>query len=64
MKYYSPTLVSDTVLKALSRSRPKARYTVGPDNRLLGLVSRLPLSLRDALVSRVTGLNKVPAAAS
>jgi hypothetical protein len=31
---------------------------------LLGLVSRPPLSLRDALVSRVTGLNKVPAAAS
>jgi NAD(P)-dependent dehydrogenase (short-subunit alcohol dehydrogenase family) len=64
MKYYSPTLVSDTVLKALTRDKPKARYTVGPDNRLLGLISRLPLSLRDALVARVTGLNKVPAAKS
>ncbi|MEW2624345.1 SDR family NAD(P)-dependent oxidoreductase [Streptomyces sp. NPDC048106] len=61
LKPSSPTLVADAIVKALSAKKPKARYTVGPDLRLLGLLSRLPLRTRDRLVAGVTGLAKVPA---
>lgn len=56
----SPTLVADAVVKALTAAKPKLRYTVGPDTRLLGLLSRLPLGTRDRLLAQVTGLSKVP----
>ena len=62
MKLNSPTLVSDAIVKAMGTAKPKARYTVGPDNRLLGLLSRLPIRTRDSLISRVMGQHKVPKA--
>lgn len=58
----SPAIVADAVVKALTARKPKPRYTVGPDTRLVGLLARLPLRTRDRLVAGVTGLNKVPAA--
>jgi len=40
---------------ALSAKRPKARYLVGADARLLGgIVTRLPDPLRDLTVAAVT----------
>lgn len=61
-KAASPTIAADAVVKALTARKPKARYTVGADTRLLGLLARLPLRTRDRLVAGVTGLNKIPAA--
>lgn len=61
-KAASPTIVADAVLKALTARKPKPRYTVGPDTRLLGLLARLPLRTRDRLLAGVLGLNKIPAA--
>ncbi|MEY9933541.1 NAD(P)-dependent dehydrogenase (short-subunit alcohol dehydrogenase family) [Catenulispora sp. GP43] len=57
-----PAIVADAVVKALTARRPKPRYTVGPDTRLLGLLARLPLRTRDRLLAGVMGLNKIPAA--
>jgi NAD(P)-dependent dehydrogenase (short-subunit alcohol dehydrogenase family) len=43
--------VADAVEHALTADKPKARYLVGPDAKLIGhVVSRLPDSLRDALM--------------
>ena len=43
--------VADAVEHALTASRPKARYLVGPDAKLFGhVVTRLPDRVRDALV--------------
>lgn len=58
----SPNIVADAVVKALTANKPKPRYTVGPDTRLLGLLARLPLRTRDRLLSSVMGLSKIPAA--
>jgi NAD(P)-dependent dehydrogenase (short-subunit alcohol dehydrogenase family) len=58
----APAIVADAVLKALTARRPKPRYTVGPDTRMLGLLARLPLRTRDRLLAGVMGLNKIPAA--
>jgi NAD(P)-dependent dehydrogenase (short-subunit alcohol dehydrogenase family) len=58
----APEIVADAVVKALTARKPKPRYTVGPDTRLLGLLARLPLRTRDRLLAGVTGLNKIPAA--
>ena len=62
MKLHSPDHLANAVVKALTERRPAARYTVGPDTRLLGLLARLPLRTRDRLLMRVLGLAKVPAA--
>lgn len=62
MKLHSPDHLVGAVVKALTERRPQARYTVGPDTRLLGLLARLPLRTRDRLVLRVLGLSKVPPA--
>ena len=61
-KAASPAIVADAVLKALTARKPRPRYTVGPDTRLLGLLARLPLRTRDRLLAGVTGLDKIPAA--
>lgn len=61
-KATSPSVVADAVIKALTARKPKPRYTVGPDARLLGLLARLPLRTRDRPLAGVMGLNKVPAA--
>ena len=58
----APEIVADAVVKALTARKPKPRYTVGPDTRLLGLLARLPLRTRDRLLAGVMGLNKIPAA--
>lgn len=42
--------VAKKVLHALTAARPKARYLVGPDAKVAGVVSRLPDPLRDRLV--------------
>jgi NAD(P)-dependent dehydrogenase (short-subunit alcohol dehydrogenase family) len=57
MKLHSPDHLADAVVRALTASRPRARYTVGPDTRLLGLLARLPLRTRDRLVMRMLGLS-------
>ncbi|WP_328472339.1 SDR family NAD(P)-dependent oxidoreductase [Streptomyces sp. NBC_00448] len=62
LKLSSPALVADVIAKVMTTGKPKPRYTVGPDLRLLGLLSRLPLRTRDRLIKSVTGLGKVPAA--
>ncbi|RKS79804.1 short-subunit dehydrogenase [Actinomadura pelletieri DSM 43383] len=54
-----PSLVAGTVERALTSSRPRPRYTVGPDTRLLGLLARLPLRTRDRLLARVMGLHRI-----
>lgn len=59
MKLHSPDHLADAVVKALTTARPKARYTVGPDTRLLGLLARLPLRTRDRLVMRMLGLSGI-----
>jgi len=61
MKLHSPDYLADAVVKALTAARPKARYTVGPDTRLLGLLARLPLRTRDRLVMRMLGLSGISA---
>lgn len=61
-KAASPSIVADAVVKALTAGRPRPRYTVGPDTRLLGLLARLPLRTRDRLLARVMGLAKIPLA--
>ncbi|MBV9638250.1 MAG: SDR family oxidoreductase [Mycobacteriaceae bacterium] len=54
-----PGVVADTVLKALSTRRPRARYQVGKDARLLAALGRyFPASVLDALRRRVFRLPK------
>ena len=46
----APSKVADAIEHALTASRPKARYLVGPNAKLAGhLVTRLPDRTRDAL---------------
>lgn len=59
MKPSSPDILAEAIVKVLAAKKPKARYTVGPDTRLVGLLSRLPLSTRDKMLSGVMGLNKI-----
>lgn len=48
--------VADAVVHALTASRPKTRYLVGPDARARAWVARLPDRWRDALVARMLRL--------
>jgi NAD(P)-dependent dehydrogenase (short-subunit alcohol dehydrogenase family) len=41
-----PAKVADAVQRALTSNRPKHRYLVGPDAKMVGVVSRLPDRLR------------------
>jgi NAD(P)-dependent dehydrogenase (short-subunit alcohol dehydrogenase family) len=41
-----PAKVADAVFHALTSDRPKHRYLVGPDAKMVGIVSRLPDRLR------------------
>ncbi|WP_034275133.1 SDR family NAD(P)-dependent oxidoreductase [Actinospica robiniae] len=59
MKMSDPKILADAAVKAMTANRPKARYTVGADTRLIGLLARLPLRTRDRLVSGVLGLSKI-----
>jgi NAD(P)-dependent dehydrogenase (short-subunit alcohol dehydrogenase family) len=47
-----PEVVAGTVERALTVARPRTRYLVGRDARLLALVARLPDRLRDRLTLR------------
>ena len=50
-KGVAPEKVADAVEHALTAKRPKARYLVGPDAKLIGhVVTRLPDRVRDAFV--------------
>ncbi|MGE5858189.1 MAG: SDR family oxidoreductase [Solirubrobacterales bacterium] len=51
-----PERVARTVARALTRRRPRARYTVGSDAKLATFVARLPDRVRDRLVARASGL--------
>jgi NAD(P)-dependent dehydrogenase (short-subunit alcohol dehydrogenase family) len=46
-----PVEVARVVDHALTSKRPKARYVVGQDARLLDLIRRLPTSIRDLVVA-------------
>ncbi|SEO98952.1 SDR family NAD(P)-dependent oxidoreductase [Actinacidiphila rubida] len=59
MKAAPPDIMAAAILRSLTAARPRARYTVGPDTRLIGLLSRLPLRTQDRLISGVLGLDKV-----
>lgn len=52
----TPSVVAAVVAKAIEAHRPRARYLVGRDAQVLGVVARvLPDRLRDALVAKVAG---------
>jgi hypothetical protein len=52
-----PERVATVVEQALTVARPRARYTIGSDARLIALATRLlPDGLRDAFVRREFGL--------
>ncbi|MFC7331460.1 SDR family NAD(P)-dependent oxidoreductase [Marinactinospora rubrisoli] len=47
--------VADVVARAVAARRPKARYTAGMDARLVGVLARLPLRLRDRVAMTAVG---------
>ncbi|NYI04907.1 SDR family NAD(P)-dependent oxidoreductase [Allostreptomyces psammosilenae] len=57
-------VVTDVVVKAVEANRPKPLYTAGSDARLLGFLSRLPLGVRDRMLTNAMGLNKVSPAST
>lgn len=59
IKASPPSIAADAIVTALTARKPKPRYTVGPDVRLIGLISRLPLRTRDRMMRSVTGLAKL-----
>jgi NAD(P)-dependent dehydrogenase (short-subunit alcohol dehydrogenase family) len=52
-KGIDPDRVAQAVEHALTASRPKARYLVGPDAKMIGLLARLP----DRVLESMLGLN-------
>ncbi len=52
----SPAQVAGIVLRALQTSKPKSRYVIGREARLLLALERLPTPLRDWLIARRFGL--------
>lgn len=57
-----PHTVADTIVKAVAAKKPKTRYIANSDARPFGPASRLPTGLRNRLLTRMLGLNKVPPA--
>jgi NAD(P)-dependent dehydrogenase (short-subunit alcohol dehydrogenase family) len=54
-----PREVGEAVARALLAPRPRLRYAVGPDARLMAAVARLtPARLRGALIARALGLHR------
>jgi len=51
-----PVQVARTVEKAITSKRPRARYVVGRDARLMDIIRRLPTRIRDSII--VTQLPK------
>jgi NAD(P)-dependent dehydrogenase (short-subunit alcohol dehydrogenase family) len=58
-----PEVVADTIVRALTTRRPRARYTVGKNALPLSVIARLPIPLADALRRRVFGLPSRPSSA-
>jgi NAD(P)-dependent dehydrogenase (short-subunit alcohol dehydrogenase family) len=48
-----PDRVARAVLHALTAKRPKTRYVVGPDARVVSFVARLPDKIRDKIALRI-----------
>jgi len=48
-----PDRVANAVLHALTSKRPKTRYVVGPDARVVSFVAHLPDRIRDRIASRI-----------
>jgi NAD(P)-dependent dehydrogenase (short-subunit alcohol dehydrogenase family) len=48
-----PDRVAKAVLHALTAKRPKTRYVVGPDARVVSFVARLPDRIRDKIALRI-----------
>jgi NAD(P)-dependent dehydrogenase (short-subunit alcohol dehydrogenase family) len=59
-----PQSVADVILTVVETQHPKVRYIANSDARPFGLISRLPVGLRDRLLTRLLGLSKVPAIAA
>ncbi|HEX2913319.1 MAG TPA: SDR family oxidoreductase [Chloroflexia bacterium] len=55
----APEVMAETVLRALTASKPRKRYPVGPLSRLLPLLARwLPTTILDTLRLRLFGLSR------
>lgn len=55
-----PEAVARTVARALMATRPRTRYTIGIDSRVLRLLARwIPDRLRDAIILRAMGFSRV-----
>ena len=52
-----PEAVVKVVWKALHSARPKPRYLVGSDARMIRMLEFLPVALRDSIYARVFGLS-------
>jgi hypothetical protein len=51
-----PEKVGEVIERALTIARPKTRYLVGPDARIVGtIIVRLPDRVRDRLLARRSG---------
>lgn len=48
--------VVNTMIRAVETRRPKARYPVGRDARMIALLDRVPTRLRDLMLARSFGL--------
>ncbi|HEX4401970.1 MAG TPA: SDR family NAD(P)-dependent oxidoreductase [Galbitalea sp.] len=59
-KSSSPQTVADVILKIVEAKHPSARYIANSDARPFGMISRLPVGLRDRLLTRLLGLNNIP----
>lgn len=57
-----PQTVAKTIVRAIEARRPKPRYVANSDARAFDLVARLPLRMRERMLARTLGLNKVAAA--
>jgi hypothetical protein len=52
----APAVVAAVIAGALSARRPRRRYLVGKDARVLAVLARLPGPLLDAVRRRIFGL--------
>jgi NAD(P)-dependent dehydrogenase (short-subunit alcohol dehydrogenase family) len=51
--------VADAIVRAVEARRPKRRYTAGSGTRLFGVLSHLPVGMRDRLVSGAFGVGNI-----
>ncbi|GAA4620753.1 SDR family oxidoreductase [Actinoallomurus vinaceus] len=62
MRTSKPETVADTIVKAIEATRPKTRYVANTDARAALVLSRLPVRLRDRVLTGILGLRKAEAA--